>query len=68
MLHQATDEDGGGLGVKRNADALAGQFLGRVHAAPVHDDKAVTKDPGREDRQRHERQLLGGKATDIFRA
>ena len=50
----------------RNADVLAGQVLGRVHTAAVHDDKAVTKDPGREDRQRHERQLLGGKATDIF--
>ena len=68
MLHQAADEDCGGLGVKRNADTLAGQFLGYIHAAAVHDNKAMTKDPGREYRQRHEGQLLSGEAADIFRA
>ena len=28
VLHQAADEDGGGLGVERHADALAGEVLG----------------------------------------
>src|SRR6516162_909899 len=68
VLHQAADEDCGGLGVKRNADALAGQVLGRVHTAAVHDDKAVTKDPGREYRKCYKGQLLSREAADIFRA
>src|SRR6516165_9449292 len=68
VLHQAADEDCGGLSVKRNANALAGQFLGRVYAAAIHDNEGVTKDPGREYRKRHEGQLLSREAADIFRA
>src|SRR5215469_4959742 len=68
VLHQAADENRGGLGVKRNADALAGQLPGGIHAAAVHDNKAMTKDPGCEYWKRHERQLLGREAADIFRA
>ena len=68
VLHQAADEDRGGLGVERHADALAGEVLGRLDVLAVDDDEAVAEHPRGEHRQRHERQLLGGIAGDEFGA
>jgi len=66
VLHQAADEQRGGLGVERHADALAFQILGRFDELAVDHDEAVAEHPRRKRRQRRERQLLGGEAADIF--
>src|SRR5690349_20872541 len=68
VLHQAADEDRGGLGVKRNADALAFEFFGGGDAAAIDNDKAVPKYPRCEYGQRDEWQLLRREPADIFRA
>ena len=68
VLHQTADEDRRGLCIERDADALAGEVLRRSDKPAVHDDETVTKDPGGENRQRHERQFLRGEPADIFRA
>ena len=58
VSHQAADEDRRGLGVERDADALAGEILGRGDEPAIDDDEAVAKDPRGENGQRYEGQFL----------
>jgi hypothetical protein len=66
VLHQATDEDRGSLGIKRHADALTGQVFRRADEAAVYRNEAMAKYPGGKYRQRHERQFFCRQPADIF--
>src|SRR4051812_19938918 len=68
MLEQTADEDRGCHGVKRHADALAFQILGRPDAGFLVDgDEAVAEAARGKHRQRDERTLLVGEALYEFR-
>ena len=63
VLQHAADEDRGGLGVERHADALALEILGRLDAGFLVDrDVAVAEDARGEDRDRDERAVALGVA------
>ena len=47
VLQQAADENRGGLGVERNADALALQVLRRLDRFAVDGDETMAEDTGR---------------------
>ena len=64
VLHQAADEERGGLGVERHADPLAFEVLRGFDVLAVDHDEAVAKHPRGEHRQRDERQLFRGIAAD----
>jgi hypothetical protein len=65
MRQVAAHPDGGGLGVERNADALALEVLRRADAATrVDEDVAVAKHARRKHRQRDERAIAAPRQAD----
>ncbi len=69
VRENAADPDRCRHGVERNADALAGDVLGRANAGLAVDiDIAVTEHPRGKHRQRHEGVVAAREPADIFGA
>src|SRR5262249_41008371 len=69
MAENAADPDRRRHGVERDADAFAGDVLGRADAGLAVDvDVAMAEDARGKHQQRHERTSSAGKATDEFGA
>src|SRR5262249_14439165 len=69
VSENSADPDRGRHGVERDADALAGDVLGRADAGLAVDiDIAVPKHARGKHRQRHEWAVAAGEAADIFGA
>src|SRR2546423_4319038 len=68
MLEMSACPDRGGLGVERQADALAFEILGGADAgARLDEDVAVAKDPRRKHRQRDKAAGAAAGEADEFR-
>src|SRR5947207_6596389 len=68
MLEMSACPDRGGLGVERQADALAFEILGGTDAgARIDEDVAVAKDPRRKHRQRDKAAIAAAGEADEFR-
>ena len=68
VAQQPADEDRGGHGVDRHADALAFEVLRRLDVLLVDEDEAVPEHARGEHRNGDERALPGDEARDVFGA
>src|SRR5215467_9478396 len=64
VLQQAADENGGGLSVERNADALALEILRRLDRFAVDRDETMAEDAGRKHRQCNHLVAAGGEPAE----